>query len=244
MPTLDIAVLPGAIDTGSVPVAVVVDVLRATTTIAAMLDAGSVGVRPVCRVDEALTIKAEEPGLLLAGERSGVAPAGFDLGNSPRPEAVAPVRGRGVVLSTTNGTAAAERAAAVGADVLTLSLTNLPAAVEDLIGRAKDTLVVCSGTDGERSLEDELAGGLLAEALLGAGWRLSERADAVRTEAMGLAVDGVEVPVRRSFHAQRLVDLGCDGDVAFCARVGVTRTIPVLDRGAGGGLGMFVSGYH
>ena len=244
---LDIAALPGEIAAGRHDVALVVDVLRATTTIAAMLDAGALGVCPVGEIAEAFELREIDRGVLLAGERGGVPPAGFDLGNSPTGDAVARTRGRRVALSTTNGTRAALIASGAAEVVAALSLTNLDAVGCWLGDRAIDALVVCSGTDGERSLEDELAAGLLAEELVvGFGWELTERAAKIRAASLALLnrAGGLEAAVRFSSHADRLIGLGLERDVVLCSGRGTTMTIPRLDHEAGLGLGMFVGGYH
>lgn len=228
MPTIDVALLPGRVRRPIPPVAVVVDVLRATTMIAALIDAGAAGVRPVETVGLARSARREDPDLLLAGERGGLAPEGFDMGNSPSRIDPAAVRGRTVVLTTTNGTAAiadvgdAERCFA-------LALTNLDAVADRLQGLCRDAVIVCSGTDGGRSDEDELAAGMLVERLN--GWARSASAEDAMDRAIGSigACGGVAGAVARSAHAHRLVGLGFGDDVAFCSRVSVSRTVPRLD---------------
>lgn len=229
VPTLDIAVTPGGIGAALPPVVVVVDVLRATTMIAALLDAGGVGVRPVSTVEEARRLQHDDPGLLLAGERGGVAPEGFDLGNSPSRVRPGLVAGRTVVLATTNGTPALESVRGAGV-CLTLSLTNLGAVARRLTVLNRDALVVCSGTDGGRSDEDELCAGVLADRLR--AWARTDRADEAADQATGSigASGGIGAAVRRSRHAARLIKLGFEDDVRMCARLDTTPTVPVWDR--------------
>jgi len=86
--------------------AVVFDVLRATSSIITGLASGVEAIIPVRTVEEARKRKLEDPDLLLAGERGGLPPQGFDLGNSP--EEFENLKGRRVVMTTTNGTAAIE----------------------------------------------------------------------------------------------------------------------------------------
>lgn len=216
-------------------VAVVVDVLRATTTVASMLDVGAEVVITAAAVDGARETAAGLPGSLLAGERGGVAPEGFDLGNSPMPSELAPVVGKTVVLTTTNGTSAVEKARACADTVLTLSLTNLSAVIARLEAGGQDTLIVCSGTDGNRSDEDELAAGLLCDRI-GQGMSLSETGEAARSAALTQVAEhgGVGGALRASFHAERLVGLGFVADVAFCSLIDSTGTVPVFDPARGG----------
>ncbi len=236
MPSIDAATLPAQIGPRRYAIAVVVDVLRATTTIASMLDSGAVGVAPVAELDDARRLKAGSRGLLLAGERGGLAPEGFDLGNSPGPERLSMVRGREVVLSTTNGTRAVARSRGSAGGVAALSLTNLDAVVGWLGRRRGDVIVVCSGTDGSRSLEDEVAGGMLVASLGALGWNRTERArDLAESAALSLGdAGGVGGAVRASPHACRLIGMGFEDDVVFCSRLSVTRTVPVLVERDGG----------
>ncbi len=228
MPTLDIVPMPD-IQPEVTSVIVVIDVLRATTMIAALLDAGANFVWPVRSLEDARGLRTEYPELLLAGERSGLPPAGFDMGNSPAAITPGMVRGRGIVLTTTNGTAALETARHMSGTVLALSLTNLASVEHWLSETGRDACLMCSGTDGDRSLEDELAAGLLAAKLN--GWDLTARAAGIREQALQL-VDrwgGVAGAVARSPHAERLMELGFGKDVEACSRVSVTDCVPAMD---------------
>lgn len=228
MPTADVAVLPGLAPSPINGVAVVFDVLRATTMMAALLDAGATGIRAVGEVETALECRQADPTVLLAGERGGIPPKGFDLGNSPVRIDPALVAGRTVVMTTTNGTAAVGRASEASVCLMG-SLTNLDALAEALRSLDQNTLLICSGTDGGRSDEDELAAGLLLDRLR--AWNRTDAADDVADRATGAigASGGIPAAVERSWHARRLVELGFSDDVAYCARLSVTRTVPRLD---------------
>lgn len=232
MPTLHVVTTPARIQGSLPPVAVVIDVLRATTMMAALLDAGAKGIRAAASVEDARAARLQEPDALLAGERGGLPLDGFDMGNSPSRIVPEEVCGRVVILTTTNGTQAIDRVRQAGR-CLTLSLTNLDAVAERLRTLASDTLVVCSGTDGGRSDEDELAAGMLADRLR--GWDRTDDADDAMDRATGAigASGGIEAALRRSFHARRLIELGFEDDVGLCAHTGVTSTVPTLDRASG-----------
>jgi 2-phosphosulfolactate phosphatase len=148
-------------------VAVVVDVLRATSTATQALAAGYDGVVCAETIERALQLGG--PGRVLAGERQGLKPLGFDQGNSPR-EALEP-RGEELVLATTNGSPTIVKAASSAPQVLLACLLNL-----DAVGRALDALapgpeadvqIVCSGTDGAVALEDVYVAGRLSAAMPG-----------------------------------------------------------------------------
>src|SRR5262245_38314927 len=147
-------------------VAVVVDVLRATTSILHALSAGCVGVRPCLDVDEArgLAGRLEAGKVLLAGERGGRPLPGFDLGNSPRRFNGRTCRGVTVVLTTTNGTRALLRCAPA-ARTLVAAFVNYSAVCEQLKAESRPVHVVCAGTDGDVALEDSLLAGALVDFL-------------------------------------------------------------------------------
>ncbi len=232
MPSVDIAFLPSSIRDPVPDVCVVFDVLRATTTMGVLLGHGAAGIRAVGEVAKAVAWKNADPTVLLAGERGGIPPEGFELGNSPVGIDPERVRGRVIVMTTTNGTAAVERVA--GAGVLIMgSLINLDAVTARLVELGRDALLVCSGTDGGRSDEDELAAGMLVERLR--GWHRTDAADDAVDRATGSigASGGIAAAVGRSWHARRLVDLGFAADVAFCSQVSVSTVLPVMDRASG-----------
>lgn len=219
MPTLSACALPDHVDPDHLRgrVAVVIDVLRATTTITVALENGAGAVVPVGSVDAARLVAHDRAGALLCGERGGVRPEGFDLGNSPAEYSRERVGGRDLVLTTTNGTRALHMCS--GADtVLAGSVVNLGAVCEALDGLGVDAVLVCSGTDRRVSLEDCLCAGLMAQRL-GGRFELDDSVRLMESAANDLVerCAGVEGAVRASFHARRLVDLGFGEDVRDCA---------------------------
>ena len=198
---------------------VLVDILRATSTITAALGEEALLVKPVASVEEALLYR--DQGYLLAGERGGLPPEGFDLGNSPR-EAQLMARQK-VVLTTTNGTKAlafVKRAKAVCAG----SFLNL-SAVARFCERFEEVVVLCAGTEGELSLEDFLYAGFL-------GLRLADfqahndAATISRRYAQG--VKDLKEEILAGKHAQRLIELGFRDDISFCVEIDRYQVIPVL----------------
>ena len=199
-------------------VCVVIDVIRATTTIAAALTSGATGIRPVASVAEAEALKAEQPGRLLAGERKGLALPGFDLGNSPRTMTPAAVGGRELILTTTNGTQALAACAGARA-VVTCALVNLGATAERLRALGPPWIVLCAGFEGAFGLDDAIVAGALADALdepnpFGALYR-SVRGD------LAAALLG-------SHAGQELVKIGLQDDVPFCAERDSLAAVPLL----------------
>src|SRR4051794_10191588 len=151
-------------------VAVVIDVLRATTTMVHALAAGCDAVRPCLGVEEARCLADGLPAgkVLLGGERAGRPLPGFDLGNSPREYTPAACRGTTVVLTTTNGTRALLRAAPAQR-TLVAAFVNYSAVCEQLRPEARPVHIVCAGDAGAVALEDTLLAGALVDFLCDAG---------------------------------------------------------------------------
>jgi 2-phosphosulfolactate phosphatase len=205
-------------------VAVVIDVLRATSTATQALAAGYRSVLCVAGVGEARALRG--PGRVLAGERRCVMPAGFQTGNSPL-EALR-VQGEELVLATTNGTPAILTAARRAGEVLAGCLLNLDAVIDDLHG-ADDVQLVCSGSEGAVAMEDVYVAGRICERLEGA------RADTARVaQAVARAYPSAFAALADSEHAGTLRAAGMSGDVAFSAYESVLDAVPRVTATAGG----------
>src|SRR5438093_5304153 len=139
-------------DAAPAPVAVVVDVIRASSTIAQALAAGYRRVLCCAEIDEARALRAELPDSIVGGERNAVRIDGFDVGASPR-EFLEP-RARTLILTTTNGTRAILAAAARCEVVLVAGLLNLGAVGAALRERAEDAVVLCAGFKGSFALDE------------------------------------------------------------------------------------------
>ncbi len=214
-------------------VAIVIDVLRATTTVTHALDEGAACVIPVASVDAARMIAHERGGSLLCGERGGIRPDGFHLGNSPAEYRRGVVGGKDLVLTTTNGTRAlglCERAFSIFVG----ALTNLEAVVAAVRSAERDVVLVCSGTDGRVSLEDVICAGLFASRLK-PSHDLDDSAMGVMFAGEGAIdrCDGLEGAISSSFHAGRLVDMGFGADVEYASRLGVSDGVPCFDAVTG-----------
>jgi 2-phosphosulfolactate phosphatase len=211
----------------------VVDVLRATTTVVAAFEAGCRRVIPVADPAaaraRALDIPPDER--LLAGERNGDRIADFDLGNSPLEYVSERVRGRTIVLTTTNGTAAMLAAGPAARGAIG-ALVNIEAAVRWCLAEPRDVTVLCAGEKGQFALEDAVCAGLMVEHLLAA------RPDAASSDAAtaaqrlgqfyGPRLDRLAAEARwaRSLHAKgRAVDL------AACLKLGGASLVPELAQG-------------
>src|SRR5438105_72035 len=158
--------------------AVVIDVLRATTTIVYALAGGCTAVRPCAEVEEARALAGHMRAgrVLLGGERGGTPLPGFDLGNSPREYTAKLCHGNTLVLTTSNGTRALLRT--VEAErVILAGFVNYSAVCEQLRHDQRPIHIVCAGTEGEVALEDALLAGALVDFLCEAGeMRLNDSA--------------------------------------------------------------------
>jgi 2-phosphosulfolactate phosphatase len=211
---VDVAFTPA--ETIRVPIAIVVDVLRATSTIVQALDAGYRRVFCCAEVEEARALREDLNGAVLAGERGGQAIPGFDLGNSPR-EFVRPL-GEQLVLTTTNGTRAVVTAAAACDAVLIGSLLNLNAVAAAAAELAEDAAVVCAGVDGVFTLDDAYCAGRIVQAL--GGKRTDAAEAAVRVAgSFPTAEEGLRA-------AQNPRQEGLDEDIAWCAQENVSAVVP------------------
>lgn len=218
----------------------VIDVLRAGTSAAYALAAGAGEIRLFRHVNEAREARRGfGGGAVLAGERGGLRPEGFDLGNSPTDFAPEAVSGKTLFFTTTNGTAALAGCARARF-VAFAGLVNAGPVAGALARRAEDVLLVCAGTEGRSSAEDVLCAGVIAGkvgAILHAGGAGGAGAAAL-TDAALVAVDFArfhqENPrrvVRASDHGMRLAGLGLGSDVDACSEVDSLDVTPVLRRG-------------
>ena len=213
-------------------VVLVIDVLRASTSIAAALNNGARAVIPFQGVDEAMTRarSLERSDVLLAGERKMVPIRGFDLGNSPGEFSPAVVQGKTIVMTTTNGTAAL--AGAQGAhEVLVGSFANYSVVVAWLRAAAradKSITLVCAGTDGRFALEDAICAGRFVRAIARRGIE-AELGDAARIAAMIDRQMGADLPsvLRDSEHGRALIEAGHGDDVAYCATLDTNPVVPI-----------------
>ena len=191
---------------------VVIDVLRATTTITAALAGGSPFVIPVETPDEAREI-ARSRNCLLGGERNSVRIEDFDFGNSPLEYLPDRIRARPVVFTTTNGTRAI-RACDASDGLVIASFLNADAVVRLLEGQENDIFVVCAGTRGEPTLEDTVCGGMLLE-------RLNAQKDVEARKAVSTwnehRNDLAGMMKNKSEHGRGLMELGFEGDIDFAA---------------------------
>ena len=225
---IDVALLPGEAGEFEADAFIVVDLFRATTNIATLFAAGVTRLTATATIEEARLI-ARERNALLCGEVGGVAPAGFDLGNSPVEAAAAAVAGREAVLFTTNGSRALCAVADRGL-VIAGALANLGAAARFVAARAERVLIVCAGdAEGRRfSLDDFAGAGAFVREIHGQA-PMATAGDGARLAARTSIEDA-----RGSSHARILAGLGLTADVEFALRMDTSTAVPVVVSAANG----------
>lgn len=211
--------------------AVVIDVLRASTTMIHALAAGCGCVRPCLEVEEARTIAGDMRvgRALLGGERGGMKLPDFDLGNSPGEYTTRLCKGTTVVMTTTNGTRALIRAAEAERVVLA-GFVNFSAVCEQISNDPRPLHIICAGTEGEVALEDTLLAGALVEYLCDVvEMKLNDSARLAwdSFEHHGRVLQGA---LELSRGGAILKSLGYDEDIRAAARVDQFTIVPELRR--------------
>lgn len=206
--------------------ALVVDVLRASTSIITALANGCAAIVPVAEPAEALRRAAATPGALVAGERHGDPLEGFDLGNSPLEFTPERVGGRTVFFTTSNGTRAL-LAARTAAEVAVGAFVNAAAAAAWALAAGRSLVIACAGDRGERSLEDEVCAGVLVERIRAArpDAALAPEAEEVAGRARGYGKDLARL-AQDSPWARRLSNRGRGADLATCLTLDAFALVP------------------
>ena len=202
-------------EAAAAPTGVVIDVLRATSTIAQALSVGYRRVLCVAELEQARTLRAELSDSIVGGERDAIRIEGFDVGASPREflESGAET----LILSTTNGTRTIVTAAERCDEVLLGSLLNLTAVAAAARGRGEDVAILCAGYKGAFALDDAYCAGRVVQLLDG------ERTDA----AVAAAVIADAYPsALEGLNARTYGPPGLEEDIAFCARESVLEVVP------------------
>jgi len=222
-------------------VCVVLDILRATTTMLTALANGAKEIIPVGEIAEALALREQHPKVLLAGEREGrriranlTGGIDFDFGNSPREFSPEKVKGKTIVMTTTNGTRAL-RASSQAQQVMIAAFLNLRA-VADWIERHRPAqlLLICSGTFNLAAYEDILAAGALCELIWAnyAGGQISDSAQIAR-QIYRLQQHDLLAAVASARNGRRLLaqpDLA--DDVRLCVQRDTLNFVAALRHGA------------
>jgi len=245
-PTLNVYALPRLVDQEKLAggTVVVIDVLRASTTIVHALESGATEIIPCLEVDEARAVAAQLPegGAVLGGERNGLPIDGFDLGNSPSEYLPHIVDGKAVVFTTTNGTRAMAQVRTADR-ILIGAFVNVSAVFKELVDQ-QNIHLVCAGTAGHISQDDVLLAGMLVERLVREGGLLYEQnAQAITAReawlhsfalprALGaepLEPERLAAELQKSSAGRCLTELGKEKDILTAARIDQFKCVPELD---------------
>ena len=220
-----------AVDRGDL--IIVIDVLRSGTSILNALTNGAQAVLPAMSLEEAYKLRSKHPEYLLAGERGGHKPAGFDMGNSPLEFTRGRVEGKTIVATTTSGTVALVKSNQAKWVLIGVFLNALAAArkAEEIAAREIiGVSFVLSGEKGKFSLEDFLCAGAIANRFATGKVHFSDK-----VQAALLAFKQVEHDLTRNVmkarHAEHLVQLGFKGDVDFSCSLNLFQTVPICADG-------------
>lgn len=207
-------------------VVVVVDVFRATTTMAAAFRNGVSSIRPVATVDEAR--KYKEQGWMVGAERNVRRCDFADFGNSPFDYTPEKVAGKDIVFTTTNGTKAITMARSAYR-VVTGAFVNLQAVVDYCLLRQRDVIVLCSGWEDKVNLEDTLFGGALADVLIGTG-QYTPASDAATIACDMWRNNRANLPayLDAADHMARLKANHLENSVPYCLTLNSAPVVPEL----------------
>lgn len=210
--------------------AVVIDALRATSTITTALSNGCSAMFPVTTIEEAQALKVRRPHAYLAGERKGARLPSFDFGNSPaeyRPETIA---GREVIFTTSNGTPVL---VACSSASITLAgcFLNRAAVARFLNESGRDILIACAGHHGKLAVEDLTCAGAIAEALLNyAPYELTDATKAALALFERYKTDLTSL-LAQSYSGRNIASLGYWADIPYCASMDLLSSVPIFSNG-------------
>ena len=228
--TLDVCITPMLLPLYPLEgkVVVVIDVLRATTTMTVALDQGATAVIPVESIETCLSYR-DMPDHILAGERGGQKVDGFSFGNSPFEFMNGVVKDKTLVLTTTNGTRAIELSKGA-AKIICGGFLNFSALCRWLIAESKDVLLLCSGWRDKFNLEDTVFAGAIINHLKEHFLVDSDSAFAAEKLYLNSRRNMLHF-MKQSSHYRRLAKFGVVNDIKYCLRPDITDVVPVLKDG-------------
>ena len=204
-------------------IVVVIDVLRATSTINTLLFLGADHVKPVGSLEECKVLKDDD--YIIMAERMGKKVEGFDYGNSPTKFKEENIKGRKVAIATSNGSKAIIKSEGSKRTIL-CSFLNIESVINLIKKYESDVLLLCSGWLGKTNLEDTLcAGGIVA----GLDNFEIESDTALMAKALHDNTDDILETMKLSSHAKRLSGYDNKVDIEFCSRVNTQPIIPILN---------------
>jgi len=228
LPKLEVCLSPALLHlyNPSETITVIIDVFRATSTIAAALDNGADRVIPVSAVDECIRIGQTTPNSITAGERDGKVAEGLEHGNSPLEYPKEFISGKCLVLTTTNGTRLLHMVKGAS-DIITGSFLNLGAVCDFLLSQQRPVLLACAAWKDRFNLEDTLFAGAVVSRLKDHFTINCDSARAAKTIHEHSKGKYLEY-LKDSSHYHRLAGYGLSNDLEYCTTPDLHPVVPVL----------------
>ena len=213
-------------------VVIVVDMLRATSTIVTAIENGCNRIYPVTDVEEAMSVFSKinkDENVLLGGENGSKKISGFHLSNSPLEYTKEKIAGKDIILTTTNGTRAINWAAASAHAVLIGSLLNASAVMKKAVSYKKNITMLCAGTGGRYSLDDIIACGCMLSSLdnIDSKYDLCDLSYSCINEYI-ISKNNIAGALEKSFHYKKLKRLGFSKDLEYCCKVDTHDIAPIF----------------
>lgn len=208
---------------------VIVDVLRATTSICSAIASGAKKILPIATVEQAFEVKQQ--GYILAAERDGKVLDFADFGNSPDLFTTERVKGKIIAYSTTNGTQAIEMASGAK-EILIGSFINLSSVVDYLIQKPTPVLFLCSGWKNKFNLEDSLCVGAMAQQLIESG-KYQTVCDSTHAaiDLWKMAQPNLLGYLEKASHRHRLKSIVDEKIIEYCHTIDLVNVLPVFKNG-------------
>lgn len=212
---------------------VVIDVLRASTSIITALYNGAREVIPVASVENAVKVSGSLFGdvVLRCGEREGKIIPGFNLGNSPLEYSPETVANKSIIFTSTNGSLAMVKAK-FARQIIVAAFVNITAVIDYLSKLNEDFVIVCAGKEHNFCIEDVVCGGMIIQMLEKNGIKTecTDGATAARTlyKSFGRSINKM---LRNSEHGKYLISIGFEKDLKICSEIDTLPVLPVLDKG-------------
>lgn len=206
---------------------VVIDILRATTTICVAFANGAREILPVAKPEDAASM--QQMGWIAAAERHGETVEGFDLGNSPQDYTVARVSGQKIALTTTNGTRALQMSSAAK-HVWVGSFLNIKTLCDQLREDNRDVLLFCAGWKDKFNLEDTVFAGAVA-VMLAENFTIVDDATLAAVDLFKKAQSDLSGYLQKASHVNRFKSLHIETDLDVCLKTATLNVLPEFKNG-------------
>lgn len=212
-------------------IVVIIDVLRATSVMITALANGAKAVYPYKDIESVLENSKKSKSFVLGGERKGLKIEGFDFGNSPLEYTKEAVSGKDMFMTTSNGTRAIENSANGSKKLFIAAFLNVESVAKKILEENNDTVIICSGTDNNFSLDDALCAGEIIR-------RVKEKNRDIQLTDISLAMKrlavtslGIEETLEGSKHFEYLKTIGFYGDMNHCFTMDMFDIVPEYKNG-------------